>query len=151
MAKTHEYPVTATWTGGRKGNGTATDTTNSVSVPIAVGPEFGGDGGGTNPEQMLAMAVASCYLITFGIIAENRKIPVVSMDVTAVGEVEENGPQFTYKKITLRSKIVLASGADDAQVKMAEDMAHKADNYCIITNAVRDKVQIEVHPDVSVA
>ncbi len=150
MAKMHEYPVSASWTGGRKGKGTSNDQTNGVSVPIAVGPEFGGDGGGTNPEELLAMAVASCYLITFGIIAENRKLPVVSMDVSAVGEVEENGPQFTYRKITLRSKVVLASGADEAQVKMAEEMAHKADNYCIITNAVRDKVQIEVHPEVSV-
>jgi peroxiredoxin-like protein len=150
MAKMHEYPVSASWTGGRKGSGTAKDETNGVSVPIAVGPEFNGAGGGTNPEEMLAMAVASCYLITFGIIAENRKIPVRSMDVKAIGEVEENGPQFTYKKVTLKSKIVLESGADDAQVAMAKDMAHKADNYCIITNCVREKLEIVVEPDVSV-
>lgn len=147
MAKMHEYPATVSWSGGRGGTGKATDETNSVTVPLGVGPEFGGNGGGTNPEEMLAMAVASCYMITFGIIAENRKIGVVSMDVRAVGEVEENGPQFTYKKITLHSKIVVN---DEAHVKMAEEMAHKADNYCIITNAVRDKVQIEVHPEVTV-
>ena len=147
MAKMHEYPVSVNWTGGRKGSGKATDDTNSVTVPIAVGPEFGGDGGGTNPEEMLAMAVASCYLITFGIIAENRKLPVSTMEVKAIGEVEENGPQFTYKKVTLTPKIVVS---DEAHVKMAEEMAHKADNYCIITNAVRDKVQIEVHPEVTV-
>lgn len=150
MSKMHEYPVKVEWSGGRKGSGKATDATNLVSVPIAVGPEFGGAGGGTNPEQMLALAVASCYLITFGIIAENRKLPVVSMSVEAVGEVEENGPQFTYKKITVRSRIALDAGADAAQVKMAEDMAHKADNYCIITNAVRDKVTIAVEPEVVV-
>lgn len=150
MAKMHEYPVSVVWTGGRTGSGTAKDETNGVEAPIAVGAEFGGAGGGTNPEEMLAMAVGSCYLITFGIIAENRKIPVKSMNVRAVGEVEENGPQFTYKKITLRSEIVLEAGSDDAQVKAAEDMAHKADNYCIITNAVRDKVEIVVEPSVSV-
>jgi peroxiredoxin-like protein len=150
MAKMHEYPVSVSWTGGRKGSGKVTDEKNGVSAPLGVGEEFGGAGGGTNPEQLLAMAVGSCYLITFGIIAENRKIPVASMDVRAVGEVEESGPQFTYKKITLHSKIVLAAGADDAQVKMAEDMAHKADNYCIITNAVRDKLEIKVHPEVTV-
>lgn len=95
------------------------------------------------------MSVASCYSITFGIIAENRKIPVKSLTVEAVGEVEENGPQFTYKKITLRPTIVLDAGADDAQKKMAEDMAHKADSYCIITNAVRAKVEIVVEPSIS--
>lgn len=144
----HEYPVKVSWTGGRGGSGQATDETNGVSVPIAVGPEFGGKGGGTNPEEMLAMAVASCYLITFGIIAENRKIPVESMEVSAVGEVEENGPQFTYRKVTLRSRITLKAGADEAQRKTTEEMAHKADNYCIITNAVRDKVQIEVQAEI---
>jgi peroxiredoxin-like protein len=147
MAKMHEYPVSVGWTGGRGGSGKATDETNGVSVPIAVGPEFGGVGGGTNPEEMLAMAVASCYMITFGIIAENRKITVVSMDVRAVGEVEENGPQFTYKKVTLWPRIVISDGA---QLQVAADMAHKADSYCIITNAVRDKVEIEVHPEVVV-
>ena len=146
----HEYPASVVWAGGRKGAGKATDDTNSVTVPIAVGPEFGGAGGGTNPEQMLAMAVASCYLITFGIIAENRKLPVASMEVSAIGEVEENGPQFTYRKITVRPRIVLGTGADEAQVQVAEDMAHKADSYCIITNAVRDKVGIVVEPEITV-
>ena len=150
MAKTHEYPVSVTWEGGRGGHGEAKGEGSGTAAGIAVGKEFGGTGGGTNPEELLAMAVASCYLMTFGIIAENRKIPVTEMSVSAVGEVEENGPQFTYKKITVRSKIRLAAGADDAQVKTAEEMAHKADNYCIITNAVRDKVTIVVEPEVIV-
>ena len=64
--------------------------------------------------------------------------------------MEENGPQFTYKKITVRPRIRLADGADDAQAKMAEEIAHKADNYCIVTNAVRGKVEIVVEPDVIV-
>lgn len=95
------------------------------------------------------MAVASCYSITFGIIAGNRKLPLVSLEAKAVGEVEEAGPQFTYKKVTIRPTIRLEASASDDQVKMAEDMAHKADLYCIITNAVRDKVAIEVEPTVT--
>ncbi len=31
---------------------------------------------------------------------------------------------------------------------MAQEMAHKADLYCIITNAVRGKVEISVEPTV---
>lgn len=151
MAKLHEYPVSVEWNGGRGGRGQATDGQNGVTVPIAVGKEFGGVGGGTNPEELLAMAVASCYSMTFGIIAENRKIPVESLKVTAKGEVEENGPQFAYRKITLESRITLAAGADEAQVRLAEEMAHKADVYCIITNSIRDKVQIVVNPQVVVS
>ena len=150
MAKMHEYPVTVAWSGGKGGAGRSDDSGHGVSVDLAVGKEFGGTGAGTNPECLLAMAVASCYSITFGIIAENRKIPISDFKVQAIGEVEENGPQFTYKKITIKSSIVLAPGSDAAQVKVAEDMAHKADNYCIITNAVRGKVEIVVEPKITI-
>ncbi|MCB0824827.1 MAG: OsmC family protein [Armatimonadetes bacterium] len=149
MAKLHEYPVTVQWQGGRGGSGKVTADTSGSSSTLAVPAEFGGTGGGTNPEEMLCEAVASCYSITFGIIADMRKLPVVGFEVKAVGEVEENGPTFTYKKITIRPTITLASDASDDQMKMAEDMSHKADSYCIITNAVRGKVEIVVEPTLS--
>ena len=150
MSKLHEYPVTLNWAGGRDGAGSVVTDRSGVEVPLSVPPEFGGtDGKGTNPEELLTASLVSCYSITFGIIATNRKLPFVGMDVKAVGEVEENGPQFTYKKITVRPSIRLSADATDDQMKAAEDMAHKADAYCIITNAVRDKVQIVVEPTVT--
>jgi phosphoribosylformylglycinamidine synthase len=40
--------------------------------------------------------------------------------------------------------------ADPAQAKqIAEDMAHKCDAYCIVTNAVRGSVQVTIEPTVS--
>lgn len=150
MPHNHEYPVTVQWSGGRDGEGAVTADRTQVSNPLRVPPEFGGtQGGGTNPEELLAASVASCYSITFGIIAANRRLPLVGLETSAVGEVEENGPQFTYKKVTIRPTIRLAADATDDQVAMAEDMAHKADAYCIITNAVRGSVAIEVEPTVS--
>lgn len=150
MSKLHEYPVSLKWHGGREGSGTVTTDRTGVEIPLLVPPEFGGsEGNATNPEELLTASLTACYSITFGIIANNRKIPLSSMDVKAVGEVEENGPQFTYKTVTLRPVINLDASATDDQVKLAEDMAHKADAYCIITNAVRDKVKIVVEPTVT--
>ncbi|MBS1724214.1 MAG: OsmC family protein [Armatimonadetes bacterium] len=149
MSKMHEYPVTLTWSGGRDGSGQVGADRSGVKVPISVPEEFGGTGsGGTNPEELLAASVTSCYSITFGIIAANRKLPFTALEVKAVGEVEESGPQFTYRKLTVRPTIKLPGDATDEQVTLAEDIAHKADAYCIITNAVRDKVQIVVEPTV---
>lgn len=149
MAKLHEYPVTVRWNGGRDGGGSVTADRTSVQSPLAVPPEFGGTGGaGTNPEELLASSVSACYTITFGIIAANRKLPVVGVQTQAVGEVEEEGPRFTYKKVTIRPTITLAGDATDEHVAIAEDMAHKADGYCIITNAVRGSVEIVVEPTV---
>ncbi|MBS1707314.1 MAG: OsmC family protein [Armatimonadetes bacterium] len=145
MAKTHEYPVRVTWKGGRDGSGDVTDQRGNITVPLTTPPEFGGTGAGTNPEQLLAMSVAACYTITLGIVLTNRKVPFADIQADVVGEVLENGPSFTYTKLTIRPRVVL-TGADDAQAKVAEDMAHKADAYCIITNAVREKVQVVVEP-----
>lgn len=157
MVKHHEYPTEVVWTGGRSsGNGTITSAHSGISVPIAVPPEFGGAGkaGGsaaTNPEELLTNAIAGCYTITFGLVAENRKLPIQQVKTEVVGTVEENGAKFTYTKVVIRPRIVLAPGSTDQHVEMTKLMAEKADGYCIITNAVRDRVQIIVDPEVAVA
>lgn len=148
MANTHEYPVTVKWSGGRDGEGVVTADRSGVSNPIGVPAEFQGTGKGTNPEELLAAAVASCYSITFGIIAANQKLPVTNLDVSAVGEVTQNGASFVYTKITINPTIALSADATEDQVAKAHDMAHKADSYCIITNAVRGKVEIVVEPNI---
>lgn len=149
MAQTHEYPIAVEWQGGYLGRGKGRAGHSGHEFPLAVPTEFKGTGEGTNPEELLTAAIAGCYSITFGIITENRKLPVVEMETSAIGEVEQNGAQFTYKAIVLRPKITLASDATDDQLAMAEDMAHKADAYCIVTNAVRGKVEIRVEPEVT--
>ena len=148
-AQIHEYPVSVQWTGGRDGKGAVTANHSGTKIDVAVPVEFQGVGGGTNPEELLTSAIAACYTMTFGIIAANRKIPVTNLQVEAVGQVEQAGAQFTYTSITVSPRITLEAGATDDQVKIAEDMAHKADLYCIITNAVRGKVEIKVEPTVS--
>ena len=142
----HQYPVVATWIGGREGSGTVRADHSGIENPISVPVEFQGAGGGTNPEELLASAIASCYTITLGIIAANRKLPVKSIETTAVGIVEENGPQLAYKAVTVKPVIAMEGEPTLEQLKLTEEMAHKADGYCIITNAVRGKVEITVEP-----
>ena len=150
MSTIHPYPVSVKWHGGREGAGSVHSEHSGVEVPIAVPPEFQGTGQGTNPEELLTSAIAACYTITFGIVAANRKLPVVHVDTEALGEVEQSGASFVYKKITIKPTIKLATGTTEEQVTIAHDMAHKADAYCIITNAVRGKVEIAVEPEIVV-
>ncbi len=145
----HEYVTKVVWTGGRDGDGTATAKGSGVEIPINVPVEFQGKGGGTNPEELLTSAIASCYTITFGIIAANRKLPVKSVETTATGTVEQNGAAFTYKSITIKPVILMDGEPTFEQLKQAEEIAHKADGYCIITNAVRGKVEISVEPTIA--
>jgi organic hydroperoxide reductase OsmC/OhrA len=92
--------------------------------------------------------VASCYSITLGIIADHRKLPVVGIATTAEGEVDQAGATFAFARLTLRPRITLAAGATEAQLARARELAVRADAYCIVTNAVRDKVQVRVEPTV---
>jgi peroxiredoxin-like protein len=147
-AQLHEYPVTVHWAGGRDGRGDATTAHSGTKFDLAVPPEFQGPGGATNPEELLTASIVSCYSITFGIVAANRKLPISDVTVEAVGTVEQNGASFVYKQIVIRPTITLAAEATDAQAATAEDLAHKADNYCIITNAVRGKVEVSVEPTI---
>jgi peroxiredoxin-like protein len=121
---------------------------SGVSAPLSVPAEFGGRGAGTNPEELLASAIAGCYSITFGIIAATRRLPFLGIETKAVGHVEQNGASFTYTHVVVRPTIRLQADATEDQEKLALDMAHKADLYCIITNAVRDKVRIEIEPTI---
>jgi peroxiredoxin-like protein len=144
MSTVHGYPVSVTWNGGRTGSGEAVAANSNTTFPLAVGTEYHGTGEGTNPEELLTAAVAGCCTITIGIMAEHRKLPLVSLNVTAEGEVEQQGVGLTFKKVILRPHLVLESDVDDAAMAAAEQLAHKADQYCPITNAVRDKVEIVV-------
>ena len=140
----HEYPVVVNWIGGREGSGDLNPAASGKTIPIAVPPEFDGPGGETNPEELLTSAVAGCYSITAGIVLKNRRLPVASIQTEALGTVEQTGANFAYKSIVLKPTITLEPGATDEQAAQAEEMAHKADAYCIVSNAVRGKVEIVI-------
>jgi peroxiredoxin-like protein len=145
----HEYPVVVNWTGGRDGSGDVTPAASGVKIDLAVPPEFMGPGGATNPEELLTSAITGCYGITLGIVLSNRKLPLQGIRVESVGVVDQAGANFTYKSITLRPTITLAADATEDQIKVATELAHKADGYCIVTNAVRGKVEVTVEPTVT--
>lgn len=144
----HRYTADVAWKGGREGNGSITPGPSGKQFPINVPPEFGGAGGELNPEELLTSAIAGCYSITFGIIAANRKLPIVGFEARAEGVVEQNGAAFKYREIIIRPALTLSIDATDEHLRMAEEMAHKCDAYCIVTNAVRGTVNVTIEPTV---
>jgi peroxiredoxin-like protein len=145
---TYEYPVNVKWTGGRDGAGAILPERSGTELNVKVPPEFHGPGGGTNPEELLTSAIVGCYTITFGIIAANRKLPVLNIETSAVGQVEQNGANFTFTAVTIRPMITVSGDSTDAQIEATRDMAIKTDSYCIVGNSVRDKVRITIEPNV---
>lgn len=149
MADQHEYPVSVEWNGGRKGAGSVTGRRSNKSLPLSVPPEFNGPGEGSNPEEILSSAVAGCYTMTYAIIAEMMRVEIKSLRTEATGIVEKQGAKNVFTKVILRPKVGLTADADEATVKKAEDIAHKADEHCIISNAVRANVELVVEPEIT--
>jgi len=72
MAKTL-YTAEAQVAGGRdKGHGKTTD--GALEVDLRVPAEMGGDGGGTNPEQLFAVGFASCFESALGVMSRRQRV-----------------------------------------------------------------------------
>jgi len=65
------YTAKATVVGGRGGHGQTSD--RALDVQLRVPPELGGDGGGTNPEQLFAVGFAACFDGALGTVARRSR------------------------------------------------------------------------------
>ena len=69
------YTAEATVTGGRAAGHGRTDD-GKLEVDLRLPEEMGGDGGGTNPEQLFAVGFASCFESAIGVIGRRQKAEV---------------------------------------------------------------------------
>ena len=75
------YTAEATVTGGRaNGHGRTNDGT--LDVQLRSPKEMGGEGGGTNPEQLFAVGYAACFESALGVVGRRERAEVgdVSID-----------------------------------------------------------------------
>jgi organic hydroperoxide reductase OsmC/OhrA len=81
------YTAEATVTGGRsEGSGHMSD--GMLEVTLRLPPEMGGEGGGTNPEQLFAVGYAACFESALGVVARRRR-----QEVGTIATAGQVGPQ----------------------------------------------------------
>lgn len=67
------YTAEAHVTGGRlAGHGRTTD--GALEVDIRIPKDLGGEGGGTNPEQLFAVGFAACFESALAVVARREKV-----------------------------------------------------------------------------
>ena len=76
------YTAVATADGGRAG-GHARSSDGNLDVPISPPKELGGEGNGTNPEQLFAAGYAACFHSAVQIVARRMKQDASDSTVTA--------------------------------------------------------------------
>ncbi|EON74272.1 SACOL1771 family peroxiredoxin [Lysinibacillus sphaericus] len=136
----HMFRMNLTWSEGR--NGTGDLSTSQLNTKISIPQEMNGPGIGTNPDEMLLGAAATCYLITLATLLENSKVPVVDLSMQAEGFVDVTNGVFTYERI-VHKPTILVNDLTDREHKRIFRLAEKAEKTCMISKALQGNVQIE--------
>lgn len=141
----YTFTVNGEWRGTRNDVGSV--GSKGFQTPVSVDTSMKGAGVGTNPDELLIAATQSCYMITLANILTNRRIPYQDMNVRSEGVVSEDGG-LHFESITHYPTVVLDTDASDEDVEAATKAAYRAEEKCMIGNAVRGQVKLSVHPTI---
>jgi lipoyl-dependent peroxiredoxin len=131
------YTAGAHVTGGRaEGHGRTTD--GVLEVDLRLPPQMGGQGGGTNPEQLFAVGYAACFEGAIGAVA--RRMKVDPQDVAIDSRVNLHPTEERGFKLSVNLDISL-SGVEGDQAKQLIDAAH---HVCPYSNATRGNIDVDI-------
>ena len=129
------YTAHATSTGGRDGQSRSDD--GKLEVKLAPPKEMGGDGNGTNPEQLFAAGYSACFLGAMKFVAGQQKISIPS-DTSIKADVSL-GPIPAGFGIQVAMAISLPGMPRDAAEKLVA-AAHVVCPYS--SNATRGNIDV---------
>jgi osmotically inducible protein OsmC len=128
------YTAHAHTTGGRDGQSASDD--GKLQVKLAPPAELGGNGNGTNPEQLFAAGYSACFMGAMKHVAGLKKIAVPA-DASIDASVDI-GPIPAGFGIAVQLKISLP-GMDRAA---AQDLVDTAHGVCPYSNATRGNIEV---------
>lgn len=131
------YTARATAEGGRQGH-TATDD-GKLDVTLAPPKEMGGNGQGTNPEQLFAAGYASCFHSAMKSVARTTKQNVEGSTVTAAVGI---GPINAGAGYGLEVELVVT--LPTLERAEAEELVAKAHQVCPYSNATRGNIKVDL-------
>lgn len=145
----HHFHLTAEWPGNR--NDVGEIHAGNLRTKISIPPEMDGPGIGTNPDEMLLGAAATCYIITLAAMMERSGLEKNQLTMESEGIVDVTNGVITYKKIIHRPKIVLKPNASVKDCSLALRLAEKAEASCMISRAIKGNVEIELQTEIQSA
>ena len=130
------YTAEAHVTGGRAaGHGRTSD--GVLEVDLRLPEEMGGQGGGTNPEELFAVGYAACFEGALGTVARRAKQEVGDVAIDSkVSLVTTEDRAFT---VAVELDVSLPS-VDDPQ--QAVELVRAAHQVCPYSNATRGNIDV---------
>ncbi len=130
------YTAHATSTGGRDGRSRSDD--GKVDVKLAPPKEMGGNGDGTNPEQLFAAGYSACFLGAMKFVAGQQKISLPA-DTSITADVSI-GPIPAGFGIQVAMAITIPGMARAD----AEKLVQAAHGVCPYSNATRGNIDVNL-------
>ncbi|MDN3355901.1 organic hydroperoxide resistance protein [Actinomadura sp. DC4] len=122
---------------GRDGRAVSSD--NKLDVTLARPAELGGDGEGTNPEQLFAAGYSACFASALGLVASKEKVDISDAAVTAEVGLNANGSGGFALSVTLRVEL-----PEDVPAEKGRELVEAAHQVCPYSNATRGNIPVEL-------
>jgi osmotically inducible protein OsmC len=130
------YTARAHVTGGRvEGHGVTDD--GALDVQLRTPSEMGGEGGGTNPEQLFAVGYAACFEGALGVVGRREKAELG--DVAIESEVGLITTETRGFNVTVSLHVTLPDITDADRAVAIVAAAHEV---CPYSNATRGNVEV---------
>jgi lipoyl-dependent peroxiredoxin len=134
------YTAEAHVMGGRaQGHGRTSD--GALEVDLRLPPEMGGEGGGTNPEQLFAVGFPACFESALGAVARREKLEDEVDDVEIDSKVMLLPTRERGFQLAVELDVTLASIEDQDQ---AIELVRGAHHVCPYSNATRGNIEVKL-------
>jgi osmotically inducible protein OsmC len=137
--------ATAKWTGGLKGGSGNFQGQTGFSANYSFGTRFGEEGGGSNPEELLAAAEAACFSMALSAGLEREGFTPTSVETKASCTIEKVGEGFKITKMDLVTTAVVPN-IDDAKF---QSIAQATKEACPVSTAIKGNVQLSLTASLS--
>ena len=130
------YTAHATSTGGREGSVKTDD--GKLDLTVAPPPGLGGNGAGTNPEQLFAAGYSACFGSAVAFVARQKKLTTGAVRIDAsvsIGQIASGGFGLAVE---------LVAHLPDLPRDEAEALVAAAHQVCPYSNATRGNIQVDV-------
>jgi len=130
------YTAQAHVTGGRvQGHGVTND--GALDVQLRTPVEMGGEGGGTNPEQLFAVGYAACFEGALGVVARRAKVEAQDAAIDSKVTLTPTGTGGFQLGVEL--DVSLPSVEDPG---LAVELVRSAHEVCPYSNATRGNIEV---------
>src|SRR4051795_12131145 len=134
MAKTL-YTAAAHVTGGRAdGHGKTSD--GALEVDLRLPTEMGGQGGGTNPEELFAIGYAACFEGALGAVARRAKVDAGDASIDSKVSLHPNDDRGFELSVELDVTLPSVDG------EQAVELVKAAHQVCPYSNATRGNIPV---------